>query len=178
MINVFIKCINKLISFIDKFERDDTKLIRSYEMSGVEVLTDTGYSPLSSIHLTKSFDVYRLKLENGYALDCADTHIVFNENVQEVFVKDLGVGDMVMTDFGPVRVKSIIKKSYKQCMCDVTVNDNNHRFYSNGILSHNTTTSALFMLHYICFNIDKNALVLGNKRRTSVEILTKLKMLV
>ena len=38
-----------------------------------------------------------------------------------------------------------------------------------------TTTSALFMLHYICFNIDKNALVLGNKRRTSVEILTKLK---
>lgn len=38
-----------------------------------------------------------------------------------------------------------------------------------------TTTSALFMLHYICFNVDKNALVLGNKRRTAVEILDKLK---
>lgn len=38
-----------------------------------------------------------------------------------------------------------------------------------------TTTSALFMLHYLCFNIDKNALVLGNKRKTAVEILDKAK---
>ena len=38
-----------------------------------------------------------------------------------------------------------------------------------------TTTSALFMLHYICFHIDKNALVLGNKRKTAIEILDKAK---
>ena len=38
-----------------------------------------------------------------------------------------------------------------------------------------TTTSALFMLHYILFNTDKNALVLGNKRKTAVEILDKAK---
>lgn len=38
-----------------------------------------------------------------------------------------------------------------------------------------TTTSSIFLLHYICFNIDKNALVLGNKRKTAVEILDKIK---
>jgi hypothetical protein len=38
-----------------------------------------------------------------------------------------------------------------------------------------TTTSAIFMLHYILFNTDKNALVLGNKRKTAVEILDKAK---
>ena len=38
-----------------------------------------------------------------------------------------------------------------------------------------TTTSAVFMLHYICFNIDKNALVLGNKLKTAKEILDKAK---
>ena len=38
-----------------------------------------------------------------------------------------------------------------------------------------TVTSALFMLHYLCFNTDKNALVLGNKRKTAVEILDKAK---
>jgi hypothetical protein len=38
-----------------------------------------------------------------------------------------------------------------------------------------TTTSAIFMLHYILFNIDKNALVLGNKRKTAIEILDKAK---
>jgi hypothetical protein len=38
-----------------------------------------------------------------------------------------------------------------------------------------TTTSAVFMLHYILFNTDKNALVLGNKRKTAIEILDKAK---
>lgn len=38
-----------------------------------------------------------------------------------------------------------------------------------------TTTSSVFMLHYILFNVDKNALVLGNKRKTAVEILDKAK---
>ena len=38
-----------------------------------------------------------------------------------------------------------------------------------------TTTSSVFMLHYILFNTDKNALVLGNKRKTAVEILDKAK---
>lgn len=38
-----------------------------------------------------------------------------------------------------------------------------------------TTMSSIFMLHYICFNVDKNALVLGNKRKTSIEILDKAK---
>lgn len=38
-----------------------------------------------------------------------------------------------------------------------------------------TTTSAIYMLHYMLFNTDKNALILGNKRSTACDILTKLK---
>jgi hypothetical protein len=38
-----------------------------------------------------------------------------------------------------------------------------------------TTTSAIFMLHYIVFNVDKNALVLGNIFKTAKEILDKTK---
>lgn len=38
-----------------------------------------------------------------------------------------------------------------------------------------TTSSAIFMLHYILFNTDKNALILGNIRDTAVEILSKVK---
>ena len=60
-------------------------------------------------------------------------------------------------------------------MCDTSVNDENHRFYSNGILSHNSVTTAIYCLWVILFNIDKNALVLGNKRKTAVEILDKAK---
>ena len=38
-----------------------------------------------------------------------------------------------------------------------------------------TTTSAIFMLHYIIFNVDKNALVIANKRQTAIEVLDKTK---
>lgn len=38
-----------------------------------------------------------------------------------------------------------------------------------------TTTSAVFLLHYMCFNIDKTALCTGNKRKTAIEILDKIK---
>lgn len=38
-----------------------------------------------------------------------------------------------------------------------------------------TVTSAIFMLWYVLFNTDKNALVVGNKRKTAVEILDKVK---
>ena len=38
-----------------------------------------------------------------------------------------------------------------------------------------TTTSAIFLLHYILFNVDKNSLVLGNKAVTAREILDKIK---
>lgn len=38
-----------------------------------------------------------------------------------------------------------------------------------------TTTSAIYMLWFILFNFDKNALVLGNKGKTAKEILDKIK---
>lgn len=38
-----------------------------------------------------------------------------------------------------------------------------------------TVTSALHMLHYLCFNVDKTALVVGNRNKTSIEILRKIK---
>lgn len=38
-----------------------------------------------------------------------------------------------------------------------------------------TTTSSIFILHFVLFNIEKNVLILGNKFRTSKDILDKFK---
>lgn len=175
----FIDFLEKLliyfIGFLDSFEKNDTKLIHSFNLKGIKVETDTGFKTVSHIHMTKNFVLYKILLENGFSLECADTHILFDKNMEEIFVKNLSVGDFIQTKEG---IKKIVKKeklNNKICMCDITVDDDNHRYYTNGILSHNTTTSALFMLHYILFNVDKNALVLGNKRKTAVEILDKAK---
>lgn len=52
--------------------------------------------------------------------------------------------------------------------------DNNMSIFLSCRQSGKTTTSALDILHFVCFNTDKNVLVLGNKLKTSKEILNKI----
>lgn len=169
-----------LISVIDLFEKSSNsldesgKLVNSFMLSDIKVLTDNGWQDASYIHKTKRFAIWTIKTQN-YSLECADLHKVIKDDFSEVFCDELKIDDIILTETGPEKITSIKRSNMCIGMCDITVNDENHRYYTNGILSHNTTTSAVFMLHYILFNIDKNALVLGNKRKTAVEILDKAK---
>jgi len=53
--------------------------------------------------------------------------------------------------------------------------NNRLSIYLSARQSGKTTSSAIFILHYLLFNFDKVALVTGNKRKTAVEILDKIK---
>lgn len=174
MIRLLINILIFIIGFIDGFERDDEKIIKSFDLNGVEVKTDTGWQPVSQIHMTKPFSIYTVSTKN-YELSGADTHICYDELFNEKFLKDFHVGDYIMTIDGPQLVHKVTKNRTKVCMCDISVESEDHRYYTNGILSHNTTSSAMFLLWYILFNTDKNAIVLGNKGKTAKEILSKVK---
>lgn len=173
IMNIIGKILYFLISLLNT--KSEEKLIKSFLLNGIQVANENGWTNATHIHLTKPFEIYKLILENGKTLECADQHIVFTKDYVEKWVQDLTINDYVITDEGLSKVVSIEKVFDKVNMCDLTVDNDRHSYYTNGILSHNTTTSALFMLHYILFNIDKNALVLGNKRKTAVEILDKAK---
>jgi len=161
-----------ILNFFDNFSKE--KLTYSAEVNDISVLTDSGYQPVTSIHETKPFVQYIVKTTN-HELTCADNHIVVNKWYEQVFVKDLNIGDVIMTDCGPEAVTSIKKLYIPVAMCDLTVNSLDHLYYTNGILSHNTTTTALACLHYLLFNIDKNALICSNKRKSAVEVVDKIK---
>ena len=103
--------IETVLEFLDKLEPSNQKLIHSFDVSGVEIETDTGYKPISQIHMTKAFDVWTLTLSNGMSLECADTHIVFDTNMKEVFVKDLHIGDFIQTKEGLASVVNISKSN-------------------------------------------------------------------
>jgi hypothetical protein len=60
-------------------------------------------------------------------------------------------------------------------MGDLTINHPNHRYYTNGILSHNTIMTSIFMLHTILFKNDKNIMIIANKGDTANEIVEKIK---
>lgn len=174
MITFLINILTFIIGFIDRFEKDDEKIIKSFDLNGVEVKTDTGWQPVSQIHMTKPFSIYTVSTKD-YELSGADTHICYDELFNEKFLKDFQVGDYIMTIDGPQLVHKVTKNPTKVCMCDISVESEDHRYYTNGILSHNTTSSAMFLLWYILFNTDKNAIVLGNKGKTAKEILSKVK---
>lgn len=170
---ILISLIYAILNLLNTHSEE--KLIKSFELSGISVANENGWTNATHIHLTKPFEIYKLKLENGLTLECADEHIVFTEGYKEKWVKDLTLNDYVITEYGLSKVVSVERTGQFINMCDMTVDNDRHSYYTNGILSHNTTTSAVFMLHYILFNTDKNALVLGNKRKTAGEILDKAK---
>lgn len=172
-----------LISLIERYEYrhldlDDQdiykKIINIIDIMGVSIKTDTGYHPITEIHLTQPYENYLLKTKD-FKLNCADNHIVFNENMEEVFVKDLKIGDKIQTENGIQIVLQVRNERWKASMFDVTVDSDDCRFYSSGILSHNTVNSAIFILHSLLFQNDKNAMVVANQRGTTVEILDKIK---
>lgn len=175
MIDILINFLYKLIELLDKRNIQEDKLVWSHLLNGVQIKSESGWSPAAYIHMTKPFTVYKIRTIGGLELECADEHILFDGQMNTVYAKDLKPGGSIMTEYGVDSIESVSILNRTVSMGDVTVLNDNESYYSNHILSHNTTTSAIFMLHYILFNVDKNSLVLGNKRKTAVEILDKVK---
>ena len=114
------------------------KFIASKKINDYEVLTDSGWTDINAIHKTIKYEVYHLKTEL-YDLYCADNHIVFKNN-QEIYIKDLKKGDIIESSIRPVKVLSVNKINKTQNMYDLELDyDSNKRYYTNDILSHNTT---------------------------------------
>jgi len=181
--SITVKFLQFLINLIEKIEyrklnldEDDIskKILNSLKINDLRILTDTGYESVSQLHITQPYEHLELKTTN-YKLKCADNHIVFNDKFQEIFVKDLKKGDFIQTQTGLEKITSVKKTNFKSSMFDATVDHPNHRFYTNGILSHNTICSSIMMLHYVLFNNNKNVLVTANKLDTAVEVLDKIR---
>lgn len=131
-----------------KSESYNKKFKQSWNVSEYEILTDTGYVGLEYLHETIEYDVYELKLQSGTSLKCADNHIVFTSDkiggdLIEIFIKDLNPGDIVFVEDNSGQgydfVSYVRNLGYKENMYDFQLVENsNKRYYTNGVLSHNT----------------------------------------
>lgn len=120
------------------------KFTETIDLSDWEVETDTGWEDIKSIGKTIKYKIWVLET-GSKRLEGADTHIVFNENFKEVYLKDLNVGDKIQTESGIEKVKNIFKAvKLPEEMYDLQLNKGNRRFYTNGILSHNSIWLANF----------------------------------
>ena len=116
----------------------DKKFISSKNISNYEILTEDGFKDVIALHKTIPYDMYNLVLESK-ELKCADFHIVFLETGEEIFVKDLIKGNKIKTVDGVEEVLDVINYGYEKEMYDFELGGDNFKYYTNGILSHNTT---------------------------------------
>lgn len=120
----------------DNIER---KFINTWNIEDFQILTDNGFVDIKSLHETIPYIKYHIETFNGLKLDCADNHIVFDENMNEIFVKDLRNEDKIMTVNGIDTIICVDETNIEENMYDFELCENsNHRYYTNGILSHNT----------------------------------------
>jgi len=184
MRNLLKLIIYKLIEFVEYIEYRNMnldecdiskKFIDELHTDRYQVLSDTGYVDISSLSITQPYTHYEVLLNNGLNITCADTHMLFDENMKIKFVEDIILGDLIQTKYGLSKVSKLEKKRHRTSMGDLSVMDSNMRYYTNGILSHNTICSSIMLLHFVLFNNNKNALVTANKLDTAVEVLDKIR---
>lgn len=149
------------------------KFVESFDVSDYQVETESGYVDILASNKTVEYEVYEIRTESGLYLGCADTHILMTSDMAEVFAKD-SLGTYLYTKNGPDKVVSVIKTDRVENMYDLSVDSENHTYFGNGILSHNTITTAAYFLWVVQFNSDKNIAILANKAAMAREILSRI----
>lgn len=142
--------------------------------SSLLVKTPTGYSPIKRTLKTIPYDQWELTLEDNKQLICADEHIVITSE-GEKYVKDLTLVDEVLTVDGQSNVKHVKNNQNPVEMYDLELHDENHVFYTNGILSHNTTLAAMYILWFALFHQDKKCIIASKQMSHATEIMDRIK---
>ena len=153
----------------------ERKFVKKSKLRGFKALSDSGYINVQKIFKTVPYRVFEIKTVKN-SLKCADNHIVFDENGAEIYAKNLKPKMRIMTENGIEEVVEVIDTGRYENMYDIELDDDNHRYYADGILSHNTTTVTCFILHYILFNFDKKVALLANKGSMAREILARIQL--
>lgn len=171
----WVEEIDTALGYVDTDENNVKKFREIVNIdSNYHIETDSGYKYIPHLFKTIPYQVYLIRFTDNTYLETTDDHIVFKYGMEETFVKELKSGDLIIAKGRNKVVKSVKKMPYKHSMYDFMVNDTTKRYYTNDILSHNTTTTVAFLAWVMCFKSDKNIAVMANKRTTSVEICSKL----
>lgn len=156
----------------------DRKFIETFYSDEYEVLSHDGFHPILSSNKTVEYERWVLELEGGFCLEGADDHIVITDKYEEIFLKDCIPHETVLlTTKGPRTVASVYATGIRENMYDLSVDSHDHLYYTNDVLSHNTTTAVAIILHYVLFQAEpKTVALLANKGEGAREIMSRLQL--
>jgi hypothetical protein len=134
--NLWVKNNVSAVSFTDRtpYPKDFKTALDS--VMSMEKLPEGEYEEDNK---TIKYNIWELYTKN-YKLKCADKHIIFDKNLNEIYVENIKVGDDIITESGIEKVTFINETDTDEHMYDLELNiDSDKRYYTGGILSHNTT---------------------------------------
>lgn len=145
-------------------------------VTDIKVKTQSGFFTPVEIFKTKPLDVVQLTFGNGKVLRCSPDHIVIGENDEEIRAKD-AVGKIIKSSNGKTMCIDIDRLGIKEPMYDLTFLED-HLFYTNGILSHNSgksITIATWLSWLYCFSKGIVMGICANKLSMATEFLKNTK---
>lgn len=140
-----------------------------------EILSDDGFVPIKKAMKTVKYEIYDITLCNGLTLRCADKHILMCHDYSEVYAMD-SLNHSIKTTYGDSLVVDVQRTHERVEMYDFEL-ESHHMYYTNDILSHNTTVVAAYLLHMAIFNKDYSIAILANKKPQAEEILERIKLM-
>lgn len=180
---LLINVIKSILYIIDKDHRikneismDDMKKFTHV----IDTKFDSDFGEATKVFRTVPYELWELKTETKTLL-AADKHRIINDRHEMVWLQDLKIGDKIKTETGIESVINIRNLNIKTHMYCIEVNtsnpkdDYNHLYYSDGILSHNTTCAAAYILWFAMFFKDKQILICANKMNQALEIMDRIK---
>jgi len=156
---------------------DILKFIGKQELSDTFIETPTGFSKVKRLLKTVKYKEYKITLADGKELICADDHLLIQPNGTPKHAIEFKIDDQVQVLGGSSTIISIEDLQQSSEMYDIELEDDNHVFYTNGILSHNTEITSAFAYWFACFQSDKNVLVASNKQKGATVIMNRIKFM-
>ncbi len=164
---------------IDPDHRSDNEYNKYTHVKDINFQSDFGQA--NSIVRTLPYEIWELKTDT-HTLYAADEHIVILSDMSECYLRDLKLNDWVKTETGDEQVRTIRNTGSKNHMYSLGVQSIsmddpfNNLYYTNGILSHNTTTAAAYILWRAMFVDDSIILITANKLNQAIEIMDRVRL--
>lgn len=117
-----------------------SEIAEEYDVTDTQVLTPNGWRKVNKVYKTIPLETVRI-VTSSFELICSLHHLIKTPSGW-VHAYTLCQGDIVLTESGSEAVLLAEETGELEELYDITVDDPSGEFYSNGILSHNSTTFA------------------------------------
>lgn len=133
----------------------DDQIVAAAYPDGVKIKGVDGYNDVSGVFIKTNSLIYHITTCNGFTLKCSANHLLFTQHGL-VKAKDITKSHILQTIHGESFVKKIKKQKYREFVYDLSMGIQDMSYYSDGILSHNSIITGIYLTHYLLTHFDKN----------------------